>query len=217
MPSTRLYKLIATLLLASFACNLILITRNYLFVNPYYSFLNWNLLLAWIPLACAALANHLAHNHKNTTPLILILLTTWFIFYPNAPYMITDFLHLKNSGIYAMFDIITLFSYAVTGLVIGFASLELAQATIRKYFGRLVSWIFALACLTLGSFGVYLGRFLRWNSWEVFTKPDIIIRDMLGTIVNPLLYTHLSLAFTCVFTIFCASLYLVYHTLSKKS
>jgi uncharacterized membrane protein len=213
----RLYRIIASLCLASIACNIILITRAVFFDNTYYFFLNWNLFLSWVPLVASFLLYNLNHKTKKPTIPALVLFLSWFIFFPNALYIITDFLHLggKNQMLLS-FDIITVFSFASTGLFLGFTSLELVQSIINKYFGHAIGWLFAIISLTLGSFGVYLGRFLRWNSWEVITHPISLIRDMFGTIVSPYLYTATSIGFTCVLTIFCLSLYLVYHSLSSS-
>lgn len=218
VSAQRLTRVVVSLLGATVACNLILLARSVIFSSPYYFFLNWNLFLAWVPFLTAIVANHMAFGRKPKIFGFWGIVFVWGIFFPNALYLVTDLLHLGGRDeIRFLFDAITVFSYACTGMIIGLASLELMQGIVKKYHGSYAGWVFALASLTLGSFGVYVGRFLRWNSWEVFTQPVYLAREMLGAIVNPLLYTRASLAFTVVLTIFYVSLYLVYHSLTSRT
>src|SRR5204862_669086 len=96
----------------------------------------------------------------------------WLLFFPNAPYIFTDLIHL-TTGFYNHFwvDMVLILLCALIGLVLGFVSLYLMQSVVTRMVGRAASWLFIAAVAGLGSFGIYLGRFLRFNSWDIVFKP----------------------------------------------
>jgi uncharacterized membrane protein len=101
----------------------------------------------------------------------------WLLFFPNAPYIATDFVHLQpNAAAPLWYDMATISAFAATGLALGFASLYLMQAVVRRELGTLASWVAVLAASGLAGVAVYLGRFLRANSWDVLTNPDLFAR-----------------------------------------
>jgi len=177
-----------------------------------YSFLAPNLVLAWIPFA-AAVAAYLAARNRITLFLIMpVCALVWFIFFPNAPYLLTDFQHLAlpNTRSPLWFDVILLIWFAWTGLLLGLASLYLMQEIVTRMFTPSIGWIFAIAATTLSSFGVYLGRFLRWNSWDILQDPLPIAKDMYDIIRHPMsnLPTYI---FTILFALLFLFIYLTIH------
>src|ERR671936_2771776 len=132
----------------------------------------WNLLLAWIPLGLALLLYDRRVRRAGIATLTGIGLL-WLLFFPNAPYIVTDFEHLAgNTGEKKFwFDGVLIGTAATTGLLLGFVSLYLLQAIVRRRVGARCGWLFVFAALGLGSFGIYLGRVLRWNSWDIFVRP----------------------------------------------
>ncbi len=91
----------------------------------------------------------------------------WLVFFPNAPYIITDLLHLSaQDGVPVWYDLILLSAFAWTGAMLGMISLGLMHVLVARVAGGAWSWIFVLGVLMLSGFGVYLGRFPRWNSWD---------------------------------------------------
>jgi uncharacterized membrane protein len=123
----------------------------------------------------------------------------WLIFFPNAPYLITDLIHLRpRPDAPFWFDLILLVAFAWTGFILGLVSLVLMQEVIRRIAGSFVSWLFALLALAFSSFGIYLGRFLRWNSWDVFLNPSALVGQILQGARHPLLHIQ-SLAFSTLF------------------
>jgi uncharacterized membrane protein len=107
----------------------------------------------------------------------------WLLFLPNAPYIVTDFLHLKHKPpVPLWFDLVLLFSFAGTGLLLGLLSLHnMQQALTARLSARWAQWLIGGA-IALSGFGIWLGRFQRWNSWDIFTRPDALLADLLSTL-----------------------------------
>lgn len=146
--------------------------------------LSRNLLLATIPYFCAVFI-YKCYLDRPRNIFFIISLLLWLLFYPNALYLITDFIYLKQQlGVPLWFDILLFFSYAWTGLILGLASLRLIQVVVDKNFGKLTGWLFAIIAIILGSLGIYIGRYLRWNSWDVIKKPQLLI-ELLDTLSSP--------------------------------
>jgi len=137
-----------------------------------YASLVWNLFLAWLPLGFSLLVREEFQSKSARGWRCWTLAAAWLLFFPNAPYIFTDVVHL-TTYFYRHFwvDLVLILLCAVTGLILGFLSLFLVQGVVRKLYGTATSWAFVLGVAGLSGFGIYLGRYLRWNSWEVFTRP----------------------------------------------
>jgi uncharacterized membrane protein len=131
----------------------------------------------------------------------------WLLFFPNAPYVLTDLIHLRQHSVPVWYDLLLLLSFAWTSLMFGFVSLADMQRLIQQRFNATVGWLFAVAAVLLGSFGIYLGRFLRWNSWDVITEPRQLAWDIFERVANPLAYTH-TFGFTVLLAAFLLLAYL---------
>ena len=148
-----------------------------------YIFLVWNLFLAWLPFVFAVLAYRFARHYWLVLPFGFL----WLLFLPNAPYMITDLLHLQPlPQVPLWYDVIMIFTFALTGLLLGFLSLYLMQTLVVRRFGPTVGWLFVFATLGLSGLGVYIGRFLRWNSWDLFTDPFYLMQHLIHALLVPL-------------------------------
>lgn len=168
----------------------------------YYMFLIWNLILAWIPFLLARMVLIVPFRPFQIAGLIL-----WLLFLPNAPYILTDLMHLRpRANIPLYFDLIMIVSYAWTGLLLGFLSLIDVQQWISKVTGKNLDQLLALTIIPLCALGVYLGRFLRWNSWEVFTQPQIILNDTVELLKD----TEQLNTMLCLVIPFSMLLYLIY-------
>ena len=172
-----------------------------------YQFLIWNLLLAWIP-AVFAFVTYRFHVRGQRPNLLLVLcLLAWFFFFPNAPYIVTDFVHLEHRPpVPLWFDLLMIASFAWTGLCLGYLSLYLMQEIARARFGRWTSWVFVVVMLALGSVGIYLGRFLRWNSWDVVRNPSALLHQSLQKVEDPSGQLGI-VAFVCVSFLFLLTSY----------
>ncbi|HET7044997.1 MAG TPA: DUF1361 domain-containing protein [Gaiellaceae bacterium] len=152
--------------------------------DPYYGFLVWNLFLAWVPFWLALAAFLRARRRIDVVTAALLVL--WLLFFPNAPYLLTDFVHLGTSPAAPVwYDALMLSAFAWTALLLGFASLYLVQLVARRAAGRAWSWVVVVCALALASFGVYLGRFVRFNSWDALLRPGRVV-DVIGSqLENP--------------------------------
>jgi uncharacterized membrane protein len=146
-------------------------------------------MLAWIPFLFAALAYALANVRKRILYLLVFASAgAWLVFFPNAPYILTDFQHLKQTtdGIPIWYDVILIIWFAWTGLLLGIVSLYMMQEIILRMLGKNVSWIFVISVTVLSSFGVYVGRFMRWNSWDAWHHPIPLLLDIWQQFRHPL-------------------------------
>lgn len=183
-------RLTLILTLSSFLSCLLLLARVLYAKNIVYTFLVWNLFLAWVPYAISAWLSD-RYIHKLRRAGFIVGLALWLLFIPNAFYIITDFLHLRVWGIVPLwFDVILLLSFAWNGLVLGFISLRMVHSIFERAYGVLIGWATTWVVLFLSSFAIYLGRFLRWNSWDFLTAPQRLFGDIFDRLVNPLLHTR---------------------------
>jgi uncharacterized membrane protein len=174
------------ILLSSLLAVSLLAGRMYLSRNLTYVFLLWNLFLAWIPYLGSVWAAYLHQRHPGSWWRLLLPGLLWLVFFPNAPYIVTDFLHLRERApVPLWYDVGLLSVFTWTGLLLAVFSLRAMQMLIRRYLGSPVSWLFVLAALGLGGLGIYMGRFLRWNSWDLFFHPRRVLADVAIRIINP--------------------------------
>lgn len=151
-----------------------------------FLFLNWNLFLAFIPWGLTTLTV-IKPKIRQSKITIYILLFTWLLFFPNAPYILTDLFHLRLqiSSMPIWFDLVLILSFAWTGLLFGLLSLwdieEILQQSMKKTYVTILS----AGLLFLGSFGIYIGRYLRWNSWDIIAEPFKLAYDIGDRLINP--------------------------------
>jgi uncharacterized membrane protein len=177
-----------------------------------YNFLIWNLFLAWIPFLISYFTYTLTLSRRWVYIIVPIAAFFWLLFFPNAPYMLTDFQHLAaNWWGYApiWYDVLLLIWFSFTGLLLGMVSLFLMQEVIRRVFGQWVGWGFVGFVAALSSIGVYIGRFLRWNSWDIFNDPQGIAQYTIHMTQDPSLQ---SIGFTGLFGAFFLFLYVTLYT-----
>ncbi|RUS48028.1 DUF1361 domain-containing protein [Cohnella sp. AR92] len=176
----------------SILCVLLLIVRGLEVDEFRYGFLLWNLFLAWLPLMTSMLALLVASNHGLSEsvkkPALFVLGIGWLLLYPNAPYLTTDLIHLfiehsftwetSPESLILWFDLILYFLFSWCGLMLGYLSMNHFHDLVRSYFGRAAGWLFILVVSFLGGFGVYLGRVIRLNSWDVLFSPFRLIEGV---------------------------------------
>jgi len=162
--------------------SIVLVLIRFIVVDETDIFLLMNLGLAWIPYL---LSYTFTVNNINKLALILIGFI-WLLFFPNSLYMVTDMFQLRpRNFVNIWFDLIMLLSFALVGLFLGFSSLKKVEDLIATKFGRLITQLSVFFLLYLGSLGVYFGRFVRLNSWEVFSMPKVLIIKVLNVFKDP--------------------------------
>lgn len=175
----------ATLALLSVAAVGLLVLRADRVGETAFFFLPWNLFLAWVPFVLA-LALAVVHVRRGPRLLLWALGTGWLLFLPNAPYILTDFIHLgRLRGAPLWFDAALIGIFAGVGLALGLVSLLIVHSVVEARAGRVVGWVFATGALLLSAIGVYLGRFPRFNSWDVITDPSGLVGVVLQRLADP--------------------------------
>ncbi|QWU16765.1 Uncharacterized membrane protein [Paenibacillus sophorae] len=195
----KVFLMLAGLTLATLAVYGIVSLRT----DDFYKFLIWNLFLAWLPFLFS-LAAHALHRRDSHSLLLLPLGAAWLVFFPNAPYIMTDLLHLTiRSGIYIVggvvqsrfwYDLTMLLLFTWTAWLTGFFSLYQFQTVIWRKSNLLLSWVFVLAACILGGYGVLLGRVYRLNSWDVLTDRHRLYQLMLDSVNRQSVFFSLFIA-----------------------
>lgn len=149
--------------------------------------LNWNLFLAFIPWFLSSVI--FVGNLQKNKILLSLLMMTWILFFPNSPYILTDLFHLvQRIGVPIWFDLVLILSFALTGLLFGFISLLDIEKILSGFLSKGKVIFLTITYLFLSGFGIYLGRFLRWNSWDVVTSPIPLFSDITHRFINPFAY-----------------------------
>ncbi len=202
-------RLILTLLLSSFVSVGLFVARAIDAGNNRYAFLLWNLFLAWVPLLLAWwLAQRLKQSSWLDAP-NLIITALWLGFLPNSFYLVSDLIHLHATGeVGLLYDVVMFFSFICNAYIVGYISLFLVHKAllgrIRRKDAHIIIGLVLLAC----SFAIYLGRYLRWNTWDVLVNPAGILFDVSDRIINPSADPQFFVT-TTTFFIVLGSLYMV--------
>lgn len=196
---------------ASAICVLLVAARIAYSDSDRYTSLVWNLFLAWIPFIISYLAYVFSWKKWQLYLVLPISAFLWLIFFPNAPYILTDLQHLakETSSAPVWYDVIVMVWFSWTGLLLGLVSMYLMHDIVQRTFGRWLGWAFVFIVSGLSSFGVYLGRFVRFNSWDILDDPKEIVVTILGLAVDP---SKRLIAFTVLFTVFYLFVYLTLYS-----
>lgn len=172
--------------------------------NIRYVSMCWNIFLAWIPyiLSC-----YFYDYQAKATWKQLFLFASWLLFFPNALYIVTDLIHLEEAThVPLWYDAVLLFASSFIGIMMAFVSLHKAEYLLNRFFSKQVVAASIPLILFLASFGVYLGRFQRWNSWDVIHNPVGLGLDIFNRFVSPV--DHMKTwAITIIFTVLYSLLY----------
>jgi uncharacterized membrane protein len=170
------------------------ITRALLTHQLQFRFLIFNLFLAWIPyaLSLAAVRLHDQRAAERDRALIAVVWLARLAMFPNAPYIITDFVHLWDGPTFSWwFDVGLITTFALAGCFCGIASLRIMHDIVRTRIGPTLigavgGWLFVATVATLAGFGIYIGRFLRWNSWDILARPHRLFPQLADRLLNPM-------------------------------
>lgn len=196
----------ATTIIISFAL-ILNITRIWLVGDLSYIYLNWNLFLALLPVLFAFLFEF----NRRFKLLSIVYFLGWLLFLPNAPYIITDFIHLRDVGTETMlwYDSMMIFGYALAGMYAFVFSLE----RVSQFFQRNFLFVFVISLLS--GFGIYLGRYIRWNTWNIVTHPIEFFSNVMDIVIG--MNTNTTLLLTvAVFTLGLISFFYSYIFANKN-
>lgn len=180
----------------------IVIWHKYSFV-----YILWNIVLAFIPLIISFFL--LVFSQKSTNKKIIFIIGgfLWLVFIPNAIYITTDFVHLGVvRAVPIIYDVVLLFTSALLGLIFGLISVSHIEHIIRIKYSKDITITLMSLIIFIISFGVYLGRFLRFNSWDIFAKPVVFLNGLKETFTNINNFVE-ALCYTILFFFFILILY----------
>ncbi len=160
----------------------------------------WNLFLAWLPYLFSIALSVIFLARRRWWLALLPAGMLWLAFLPNAFYILTDLIHITeryplpiwyDAGLHAI--------TAWTGTFLAVVSLHLVQGVVQAAAGKIIGWLFSIMIIAMSGFGVYLGRFLRWNSWDLLFEPAEILADSLRPLLDPFAHRG-QIAFIAMFT-----------------
>ncbi|MES2930535.1 MAG: DUF1361 domain-containing protein [Patescibacteria group bacterium] len=180
------------------------IVRIVVFETYSFVYILWNIFLAIIPFAISSILLWYVKNKKPMKILLIIGGICWLLFFPNAPYIVTDIIHVNRGyAIRALYDSFLLFSSAWAGLLLGLHSLSHIEKIIRMKYSQGKTEAMMIAILLLSSFGIYLGRFLRFNTWDVIADPLSLGHRIITIVAYPhlhgIVFAHVTLFFGFIY------------------
>ena len=177
------HRAVAVLGISSLTGLFLVVARFAVAREPAWFNLVWNLFLAWLPLLFA----WRAVRSGTSLPVFLAWSCLWLLFLPNAPYLITDLVHLRPRPPVPMwFDIVLVQGFALTGLALGLMSLELLRLHLAERLPFRWTVVWTTMMILLCGFGLYLGRVERWNSWDLFVQPGHLLGRVAEIALHPL-------------------------------
>lgn len=151
-----------------------------------FGYLMWNLLLAWIALVMALWLERTLHNSLWSSWYALLVTALWLVFLPNTFYMISDFVHIQEMGrVDLLYDVVMFSSFIFNGVILGFLSLYIVHWELAKRLSARSAFLIVEAVLLSCSFAIYIGRELRWNTWDIIANPSSLLFDVSDRVINP--------------------------------
>ncbi len=205
--SKQAKQLTLTLLMSTLLSVVLYLARAVAAESLRYWFLNWNLFLAWLPLLFAWLLKERLKTQPWLSWPNLLLTLLWLCFLPNSFYLLSDFIHLHESGeVSLLYDIVLFMSFTWNGFLLGFISLYIIHRELLKKIRRRDVNIIIYGVLLLCGFAIYIGRYQRWNTWDVLVNPAGLLFSVSDRLINsgshPQLFTT-----TLMFFVLLASMY----------
>jgi uncharacterized membrane protein len=150
-----------------------------------YVFLAWNLFLAFLPYAITEWIWARPRMAKNKV-MLSGFMSLWMLFIPNSFYILTDLFHLDDfHSAPKWFDLLMIFSFAWNGLLLGLMSVRKTELILEVISGRGFSLFIVFMVMWLNAFGIYIGRYLRFNSWDIITQPFSLFNEMFEILLHP--------------------------------
>jgi uncharacterized membrane protein len=202
------------MLMRSMLFGVLMVLARTVYTGKYdFCFLLWNLFLAYIPYFISGwLQRKLSWiEHRGKFSLAFIV---WLLFIPNSFYILTDLFHLGgHTGAPLWYDLALIITFAWNGLLLGILSVRQMEKMIQVYLPGKMEWLFLYPVMVLNALGVYIGRYLRFNSWDIITNPFALVTDIAQLVWHPLQFKEAWAMVTC----FSVLMILVYSTLKRIS
>jgi uncharacterized membrane protein len=174
-----------------------------------FSYLPWNLLLAWLALLIALWLERALNRTYWSSWYGLFITVLWLAFLPNTFYMVSDFVHIQEVGrVDLLYDVVMFAAFIFNGVMLGFLSLFIVHTELVKRISQAVSGVLIGGVLLLCSFGIYIGRELRWNTWDLLANPFSLLFDVSDRVLSPRDHPQV-LTTTLSFFVLLGSVYLV--------
>lgn len=162
------------------------LTGVVLYQDTWFWFLNWNLALAWLPLLFGWLLIRHVRQHSWLSWQGVLYSLLWLGFLPNSFYIASDFIHLRHAtSATALYYAVLILSFCMSGFLLGYTSLYQIHRQLLKHLKTRQAHAVIGLVLLLCSFAIYLGRYLRWNTWDVLVNPAGILFDVSDRLINP--------------------------------
>ncbi len=177
-----------------------------------YDYLSWNLFLAWLPLLFALRLMNVLRRKRWSSWEALATSFLWLVFLPNSFYMISDLIHLQqvpNSDI--LYDTLMFTSFVFTGVMLGFSSLYLIHLQLRRRFSLRGAAVWITITLLICSIAIYMGRDLRWNTWDILVNPNGLLFDVSDRLQHPAAYPQMLLVISAFFVVLMSMYNLLWH------
>jgi uncharacterized membrane protein len=179
-------RLIVSLIVLAFVPVFLIFARVVESDSSRYLFLIWNLTLAAIPLLLSLWLVKGVQKNGWLKPKELILTAMWLLFLPNSFYIVTDFIHLRETfEVSLLFDGLMILAFVLSGLAMGFVSVYLVHRQLLSRISSRRAWGIIMAVFVVSSFAIYLGRFSRWNTWDILLAPAGLLFDVSDRVINP--------------------------------
>ncbi|HUW70450.1 MAG TPA: DUF1361 domain-containing protein [bacterium] len=212
--------------LSTLSCLVLVLVRYGLTGRFSQSYLIWNLVLATVPVLIARYGTMLTSRQttaKRSRIFAVGSFVVWLVFYPNAPYVFTDFIHVvrrANLGAVALpwlsqadllwYDIVMNAAFAFVCHYIGLVSMYIMHGAMRTMFGRVAGWSMMVPAILLSGFGIHIGRFSRFDSWDLVMQPVQTVRVISQSLADPA-----ALLFSTAFAFFIALTYIIFYIVKK--
>lgn len=224
-------RLVLVAALAFLSCTLFVVVRFALTGRFSQGYLIWNLVLAAVPVVIAWGGVEFGvrrrpspgAEYSRSKAVGLAAFAAWLVFYPNAPYIFTDFIHVvRRAGLGSVaaswlsgydllwYDIVMNAAFAFVGHYLGLVSMYLMHGAMRRLFGRFVGWAMMAPAILLSGFGIQIGRFSRFNSWDLALHPVETVKVIGRALADPA-----ALLFSLAFSLFIALTYCIFY-LTKR-
>jgi len=180
-----------------------------------YAYMIWNLFLAWVPLVITLLLERTLHRKLWSSWPALGLTALWLVFLPNTFYMVTDYIHVRELSQSNLLSGLTMFtSFIFLGVILGFLCTYIVHIELKKRIRERSAYLLITLVLFLCSFAMYMGRELRWNTWDIVTQPFALLFDITDRLMHPLQHSAMYTV-TLGFFVFLIGLYLVLWNMAR--